>query len=738
MLGDVVGDAVQQHAASVDLAHATNEGVPDLDHGGRGVHLGLNIAHAIGLLVEADGELRIPTFVVALLHELIINGGRSSRSRIVGHRLVHAAFPSREVAAVTHEEVDQVAARHIAEDVAEHLRAVVAVVAGQQERLALVVVGRVHGRILLHTLAIVGVVGVGSGIPIRQVDAVHHIKNVLHLEGRNDLQAGENRLVKRSAGQTQHAIDLGGERSLIRGVAVGRIAVIAERGRRHIHAGSHALVEVVRESHVENAVLILLRDVAAREPDHAEERVDGAGVRHDHASVDLLRPLPTRLLNAPAIVVRVANAAAEAVDLVGNLDCTAERSEAGQLGQAGEHSSAHAAAPVDHDDEAVRLALANVHRSEEQFIVVAVLMDASHIKNPRSGKRRLLKLRRRLLALKVCDHASHRRLVVANHRVDHIGLSPNARLLEPLHHFLRRDVSHFGKVDRQIDRNSRATHLNGLVLASRVNLLLRLACSVHRIAFIVLLIAFALHRFAVGIVLELDLLTDVDVGRGHVSVDVLADIHDIIERLAGCHAIHEHLLLRREGNFGSGVHAQLEVQVDLVDQRHIFDAAFHHAVKQVGVLQQGGVAADEGAAQTGELRLHLAFDASIFHDVQEQLGSLKVLGVDSVAGGLRRAFVRRSVDRVADLMGEQHLVHRLMRRPFGLQHGHGQQAITDIKGRGFRLTVVDDTDVLRSKEASKVVVGVGCECCHSAVSIRVDGASATSFYKKGRRFVRLS
>ena len=691
--------------------------------------------------------------MVAAFDEVILHRhGRVARD----HPRLHAG----QLRLRHHEEVDEVAARHLAEDVAVH-PTVIGILADEDIVLAVVGVGRGGGGVLLPTLAVVVIHHPRGGIPVRQEDAVHHVEAVLRLECRNESQAGDCRLVKWSAGERQDELAVAGE-PLVPLVVPHSSRNVVDVGQTH--ALRDSAVEVVGEHQVQDSLLVLLLHFAARETDHAEVGVEARGVRH----IDLGVPIATLAALCPALerevldtlaAVRLAiggqvatnAAAAEGVDLVGNLGRTAERDQAGQLRDAGHHASAHAAAPIQHEHQTVRLALANVHRRQEQLVIVAVLMDAGHVENPRSGDRRLVELRRRLLPLKVCDHAGHGRLVEPDHAVDERGVVPLARLAELLNHLARRQIADGRIVGGQGQSDCVAVVGKRLPLAGCVDHLLRESRLVMLVALLACTVsqelAFALVAVAVP---ALALLRHGKVGRGLMVVDVLADIDHLIERLGGGNAIHEHLFLRRERNFKSGVDAQLEVQVDPVDQRHLVDVAVKQTVEHLRSGQQTLVAVEEGATQTGIPVLHLAFDSCVLHDVEEQLGTLLVLGVDAVDRVESDLFSCGGEQGVADFVSEQHLAcHDVVLRG-RLQDRHGEQAILRVEGGSLGLAVVDDAEVLRGEQAGEVVLrcrvrgcgrgrsDVECGGCHSAAILHHPATIATSYYKKGCRLPRLS
>ena len=146
-------------------------------------------------------------------------------------------------------------------------------------------------------------------------------------------------------------------------------------------------------------------------------------------------------------------------------------------------------------------------------------------------------------------------------------------------------------------------------------------------------------------------------------------LHHILERFGFRDHIHHLLLAGRERHGEFGVLAQLEVQVQAVDERHLADRLVVQFAEHIG-LQQEVVALAVVTGEAGVLGLDESFDASVLNDVDVLASHLLVrfLGVRaSQFVGQADPPVNRSVQRVAHLMGEQQVVH-LLRHASPVRH----------------------------------------------------------------------
>ena len=467
-----------------------------------------------------------------------------------------------------------------------------------------------------------------------------------------------------------------------------------------------------------------------------------------------------------ARVVRIA----EQIHLERDVDGLAEQDQVEQLVDRVLEFVTHRAAPIHAEDHAVVLTLGDLLGGEEDIIRELVIVDTIHVDDTaasRTSAARLVSshLHLKLLhehldgigrvAAEILEHllagvgtsalgdSGELRVngLVTNHDAIHVhsrhlpttnlrSRSVNHRLLRLLFSFARHRL---GGLTRGVAGRRR--------LALRLLLIVggRLAVAVVlRLAAVLLLLAFLRHRvivtgavggivtltltgrFAAGVVGTLRLTlrtvllllllllrfltrTIVLVHLGSEGDHIFPGLHRFKTRKE-CSFVSSH----RHGS--DAVDARLEVQVHTVEQRetshllcgHVLDA---EEVTVEQILARFSVA----TLEAGEAILHLAVDANIFHDIQVVMDHESIsltIRIDSGVGLTDNRHIARSVQRVTNLVGAEHIVD--ITRHF-LPHGKREDASAGIERCGLRRCIMDDRDVLGGEQAREGILGGGVD-----------------------------
>jgi len=180
-----------------------------------------------------------------------------------------------------------------------------------------------------------------------------------------------------------------------------------------------------------------------------------------------------------------------------------------------------------------------------------------------------------------------------------------------------------------------------------------------------------------------------------VIVQDLGEGEHIVKGFALGHRVHDDLLVRVELDREEAGNAPLEVDVDAVHQRG-FGQVHLVQTEQVAVVDLL-VAEEEVPTSAGELVLHLLLDANVLDDVGDPLEQLDHVALRFGSIEQLLAPLVGGPQGVADLVGDQHGLHRLRHLP----HGHDEVAVLDVKRCGFRLLIEREGEVFGGESAGK-------------------------------------
>ncbi len=370
------------------------------------------------------------------------------------------------------------------------------------------------------------------------------------------------------------------------------------------------------------------------------------------------------------LAVNVGRAAVgEGEHLKRNLGLLAEPHQLEQLEDAVAQTDAHAAGEVEHEHHAVVLAVLLDDLADEDIVVGAVLVEAVEVQHPGLLGTLTPNLVRSLAAVKLRGQLANERIGVANELAVAVHVDETVVALLKLLEQIGRGDDDRGQVLHRGDGDAGGGELLAVLLVPLTGGEL-LDGLVHEVAavppssrFLLLLhlLHHALHR---GVI-----------------VQTLGDIVDLRKGGHGINLVRDLLLLIGEVDRQEALNAPLEVEVDAVDEGSPVEVHLGEA-EQVGVHDLL-VAKEEVAASAGELLLHHLLDADILDHIGDPLKDDRVvaLRLRSLEDGI--TLLRRSPQRVADLVRDQHGLHGFRNLP----HREGEVTLLDIEGRGFRLRV---------------------------------------------------
>jgi len=183
--------------------------------------------------------------------------------------------------------------------------------------------------------------------------------------------------------------------------------------------------------------------------------------------------------------------------------------------------------------------------------------------------------------------------------------------------------------------------------------------------------------------------------HGGMIVQTLGDLVHLLKGDHGIHLVHDLLLLAAERNIKESRHTPLEVKVEAVDDGGVGNV--HLGEGEHIPIHDLLVAQEEVAASAGVLVLHQLLNADILHDIGDALkeGLVVALLLRSIKDGL--ALLVGSPQGVADLMRDEHGLHR-----FGdIPNGHDEVTLLHIEGSGFSRGVEGERKVLGSESAGE-------------------------------------
>ena len=182
------------------------------------------------------------------------------------------------------------------------------------------------------------------------------------------------------------------------------------------------------------------------------------------------------------------------------------------------------------------------------------------------------------------------------------------------------------------------------------------------------------------------------------GVEIRSDGRDLIERLCSVDTRDELLLVSGETNTDRTDGAELVVQVQAIRERERVEVDLLHAEEVLG--GEFVVRSHEVALEAGELVLDQPFDTRILNhvEVERRSAPLRRGSVGRTADRIasRTPAVSGSVQRVGDLMPDEHVVHVAAHV---LPLGKIQNAIREIERCGARSRIHDDRDVLGRQNA---------------------------------------
>ncbi len=207
-------------------------------------------------------------------------------------------------------------------------------------------------------------------------------------------------------------------------------------------------------------------------------------------------------------------------------------------------------------------------------------------------------------------------------------------------------------------------------------------------------------------------------------VEVVGNGNNVIVGLGNLNAVDDPLLRCGDGNIQQTEGAELEVEVDLVNDAHFREigSVDLEDVKGENLL----VACVEVTTASGEPLLDEPFDAGILNDIEASLIAALVQLAGLRIGNRLHVDFRRSEQRMGNLMRDEHIAQDIRHFPVGQRQDAG------LKVEGCRLCAIieGDKDVLRSESAGKHGGrngnGVGIEVSHGCVPIVRDVLSAVN------------
>ena len=369
--------------------------------------------------------------------------------------------------------------------------------------------------------------------------------------------------------------------------------------------------------------------------------------------------------------------------LKGDLRLLAEPNQLADLKEAVRQGVLHRPAEVHEEHNAVVLAVLLDDLGKEDIVVGAVLVEAVKVQLARLLGPLLADRVRRLATLKLHDELPNEGVRVLDELAvaRQIGAGVHGLLLVLRKDVIRGDDGGVDILQHRDDNRGRVNPRAGLLtVAGNVRL--------HDPV---------LHGFRAALVGLTLLLLNLLAGSLHLRglVDDLGEGDALLESLATIDRIHDGLLVLVHRNGDETGNAPLEVDVHLVDdvrigQVHLGDAEH---IQVVDLL----VAQEEVAARSGELVLHLLLNADILNDIGD---ALEQLNIEPLRFGLIEQHLRLLVGSpqgVADLMGDEHGLHR-----FGnLPDGHDEVAVLNIERRGGGVGIEGEGNVLGGEGAGE-------------------------------------
>ena len=183
-------------------------------------------------------------------------------------------------------------------------------------------------------------------------------------------------------------------------------------------------------------------------------------------------------------------------------------------------------------------------------------------------------------------------------------------------------------------------------------------------------------------------------------VEILGNVDHIAERNRAVDALDDLLLLIGEGNRNTRMLADLEVQVEAVDETH---AAKILALATEGIhLPHGVIHVGEVGLETRKLAHDHLLNARVLNDIHEVLsdrtGAITAVGTRdlSLSGA---PLIGGSVERMRHLMTDETVIHglRLCADLAGVPSRKFKNTIRKIDGRGGRGRVVNNGELLTRK-----------------------------------------
>jgi len=645
---------------------------------------------------SVGSRIVLQVVLVGITDHLAVRG----RHRVAGDHIVgRGAARQEQHHGVTARIVHQVRGQHIGADVvAEAVRRTRAGVGQTSEPITTTVVVILQRRT--------------AGAAVRHHHHIHNLCTVLLLKLLHHLHRRNERMVKRSVAQPQPIRE---RRSVEAVVGLGGVHVV----RQHPQLLHRVLVG--RTVHG-----------AAGEVVQEERRVSchtGLGAVGDEPLCQVLELGGFLLvLHRPTVVVVVTVVlvaglvAAESVHIERHTDATEERGERVHLLHHIQDHATHRTRPIQQHNEAVVLAVGLHGEVLEQVLVPLVGGQEVHIQRSRLGVLRTVVSRRRLLQHERLDHRIHGGLGFADESGEFAtGFGqPLAALGAVAHRFTDLTVNGAGRHDDlgeivfgQDARIVRAVVVRVPLLTTLLKKLLLilaglrcdpvqatgLVLAARAVAILAVAFVFAFLTVAIAFALGLLLLW---VGAGR-TVGVIphkaSHLLHILKGFGLLHKAHDLLLLRGERDGVVRMGADLEVEVDAVDE-----VQFGQVARQITkhlLLCQPLVALHIVTGEAGVLGLDEPFDAGIFDDVDVLTSHLLV----RIAGLLACEFVgqadpatARSVESVAHLVGQEQIVHL---RGHARPPRHIQGAGLGVEPSVLALGVEQDGDVLRRHQASE-------------------------------------
>ena len=691
--------AVEEHAATRPLAHRLDKGVLDL---GEGSALRDSVL-VLDDLGGADEEERVVAgghLRVADDRALLVRLAHGSEARRVAHVAlmvreveVHLALTDRHTEGnvvrfvqrvVAHEHTHNPSVHRLAErvkhgadqDIGE-ADATVGVQVDAVSRPADLVHHRHHavvGMVVIRRLRHHIVTGVDAvGLTIGDNHEGRNLNLVFRDPLLHELTDRSDSLHRGSAVQREAAGSLGA-------LVVVRSLCLCLVHERTVQVRHHALTIRSR--------------VAGREEveQPGESVLNGGGLGVDDLRVVgsvvevALTALPLPLAEGSIVLLAVnvrGRAVGEAEHLKRNLCLLAEPHQLKQLKDAVAQTDAHATGEVQHEHHAVVLAVLLDDLADEDIVMGAVLMEAVKVQHPGLLGTLTPNLVRSLLALKLRDHLTNERIGVTNELAVAVHVDGTVVALLKLLEQKGRGDDDGGQVLERGDGDTGGGELlAALVLRATGREVLD---GISHQGFPALL--------ATRLLLLLHLLHDFLHGR--VIVQTLGDLVDLREGGHAVDLVRDLLLLVGEVDRQEALNAPLEVEVEAVDERGFLKVHLGEA-EQVAVHDLL-VAQEEVAASAGELLLHHLFDADILHHIGDPLKQHGVVAFSlrSLEDGI--TLLRRSPQRVADLVRDQHGLHGFRHSP----HREREVTLLDIEGRGFRLRVKAKGQVLGGESAGE-------------------------------------